>query len=473
MEQWYYCLQANKSKDKMQKLNLQHEIQKKLRMRPVFYATRDGERALSLEEYDKYFIVSNDSPLIRNKKNVIKLTVNHDKRPLSTREILHSSSFEDSLNEISEDTHPYIVVFKNTTQIERECIKNGWKLLNPQAKLVDLLETKISQYNWMKNCGLFNAFLIPSHTGTVEDLEDRLGESLFESDNKYIVQFNHGHTGLGTKFLKKKEDLEDMLEKFPKREVKISNYIEGLVYTINIVLYKNGDLYFGNPSLQITGIDELTDYPFSTVGNDWSFVRNETVRKAITDHGGVIGLELAKEGWFGMFGLDFIWSSEEEKLYLIEINARQPASAVCESYIQQRSGIAPAIMERHLGSLLNIGSTNFNSDSVDYLDGAQVFVRRKGARSSQSLNSKISIDLEVGEYSFEDGKLEFIKPALSLAEIEDNNFFIFPQASGRDFRYNDELVRVQSPQGMVNAGGTLKERVIGLIRVIREKIIAY
>lgn len=449
----------------MQNSKSQLKIQKFLDDNPTFYITRDGERAL-FGDYKNFFIVANDSPLLEDRKNILKVSGQKGELYLSTRELLASSKILDAIKKISGEAQPKIVVFKNTLQMERICEEYGWDLLSSRSEIADRIEKKVSQYAWFREKKSLNIeSLIPdSAVGEVgqfkfTDVENQFGLP-------FILQYNTGHTGSGTKLISSIEDWEDEARRFPYREVKLSEYIEGKMYTINACVSKD-NIQCGYTSEQITGLPELTRLPFSTVGNDWSSVP-EDIHEKVKNIALEVGKYMREDGWVGLFGVDVLiphkGSDASQDAYIIEINARQPASAVCESYLEQKQKKTPTIMEHHVASLLDLDLGNLTADD-NPISGSQIFVR-KLSRGAAALD----FDLEVGEYSYKDGKLEFVKSAQSLLGISEENYFIFPQASGKLYRQNDEMFRVQSVRGVLDEDGKLKEDVLDVIEELRGKI---
>lgn len=296
-----------------------------LKQTPVAYVTRDFERALGLPlNTQGYFIISNNTgfakKIARGRKNVLLINAN---KQLDTYELLEHEKTKKFLKKNKIDN---IVVFKNTKQIEKTCLNKKWNLLNPSASLASKVEEKIQGTLWL---GSLTKYLPP--------YKIILGQDLEWPGRKFIVQFNRAHTGNGTILINSEEDLKEIKEKFPKREIRITKFIDGPMVTNNNVVWGE-KILIGNVSYQITGLKPFTDRPFATVGNDWALphkIMSNPQKKRYVKIAESIGNKLASEGWKGEFGIDVIVDKETGKLYLIEINARQPASTSCESWLQR------------------------------------------------------------------------------------------------------------------------------------------
>ena len=358
---------------------------------PIIYITRDRERAEGVAENKYYSIASLDGSK-------------------DTLEILKESN-------ISQDSS--IIVFKNNIQIEELAKEKKLKLLNPSAIISEKIENKISQIEWlgdMRN-------LLPSH----EIIE---AGNIEWNKKPFVLQWAHGHTGDGTIFIQKEDDLEIIKEKFPDRQARITEYIKGPVFTVNIVANKK-DILIGNINYQITGILPFTENPFSTIGNDWSLTYTLLTQAHIEKIDAVskdIALKMQKENWKGIFGIDIIYDEEKDKIYLLEINARQTASVTYESQLQgkvrQRGVRGITIFEAHIEALLE---KPFSSSLIDINDGAQIIKR-----------VTVNYDNKPDTKKLEEAGYKIIKY---------NNTKI-----------NSDLIRIQSSRGIMEAHNKFNKR---------------
>jgi len=158
-------------------------------------------------------------------------------------------------------------------------------------------------------------------------------------------------------------------------------------------LYTNNNCVFedriaiGNISYQITGLLPFTDREFATIGNDWSLSKNLMTKDQKSKYIEIVkmvGKKLRKDGWIGLFGIDTIVDNSTGKLYLLEINCRQPSSTSFEAKLQKikNKNLKNAnytIFEAHLSSLLGI---NFDDgELIDNIEGAQIIYRNKKNKS--------------------------------------------------------------------------------------------
>ncbi|EKD43453.1 MAG: hypothetical protein ACD_72C00264G0001 [uncultured bacterium] len=339
--------------------------------KPVVYVVRDIERALGLPLTTKgYYIISNYTPfansLAKGRKNVLLIK---NKELLDTRELLTLPKVKKFINTVisteakrsGEISCGGILVFKNTLAIEKVCGENNWPLLNPSAVLATKVEEKITQVEWL---GELKKFLPPFEIKTSKEIK--------WTGTKFILQFNRAHTGSGTILVENENQLKEIQSKFPNREVRVTNFIEGAMLTNNNVVWGKKVLC-GNINYQITGLKPFTNLPFATIGNDWALphkLLNAKQKKEYQNIAHAIGLKLAIDGWCGLFGIDVMFEKKTGKLYLIEINARQPASTSFESQLQmEKNKNGLTIFQAHLSALLN----GKNAGKLTMIkDGAQI-----------------------------------------------------------------------------------------------------
>ncbi len=350
---------------------------------PVIYVARDLERALGLPITTKgYYIISNyttfANSLIKGRKNI--LLIKGDGL-LDTRELLAQDKVVKYINEI-EDAQ--ILVFKNTIQIEKICLEHDWKLLNPPAELVSKIEEKITQVEWLDN---FKKYLPP--------FEIKISKKIKWSGNKFILQFNRTHTGNGTLLIENESQLKEIQTKFPNREVRVTKFVEGIMFTNNNIVCGKKVLG-GNISYQITGLKPFTNFPFATVGNDWALPHKILSIKQKKDYDKMvqdIGKKMMLSDWKGLFGVDIVCEKKTGKLYLIEINARQPASTSFESQLQmEKNKNGSTTFQAHLLALL--GEQKASPKLIVIKDGAQItqkVISMKNKITSVGLSNKIKI----------------------------------------------------------------------------------
>ena len=337
----------------------------------IFYLTRDIERALGAPRLPDFFIISNATPFAKQiAAGYDNVFLVNEGRLLDTRELLECTAVRQHISNLTKD--PHIVVFKNTSLIEQTCKTQGWELLNPPAAVADMVEQKISQVDWLGDLQKY----LPLHSIAVSE------EVSWDSE-PFILQFNRAHTGSGTVYIETETQLRQVQQQFPHRPVRVTKYISGPMLTNNNIVTSD-HVIVGTINYQITGLAPFTDNRFATIGNDWGVVSQlltDAQRAAYVEIATAVGEKLRHDGWRGAFGIDVALETASGKLYLIEVNARQPASLTYESYLQQFS---PGCFlqnvkqlnafELHITALLEQDIQQKYSIGVQ--DGAQIILRQ-------------------------------------------------------------------------------------------------
>jgi hypothetical protein len=441
----------------------------------IFYVCNDPERALGVENsLENYHIVTIDNspivPILRDKGiNVFSLAESlGENNPIfrnSYRLLKHEATQEYIENNRTGDA--YIQVFKIAPNIEKIAKLLDLKLLNTSAKLNRKFENKLPQYKHLHNIGLN----FP-HTNLIRLKDISYDQTVEEFGKNFVVQFNRGHTGSGTIFINNSEQLEELKDQFPKRRVRISEKIEGEAWTLNACTTRFGTVY-GGLSYQITGIDAATAQKGATVGNDWteaSRLASSTLSKII-DITEKAGSFIHQAGFQGLFGLDLIVNDKGE-VFLIEINARQPASTGMHNKLMLRESMIP-ISAFHIAefmyesdesymSFINQFTKNklrspfkimnrvkeINRNGLLFDDGAQIIIRN---RTGDSL--KVSEQTTVGVYD----SSSYLRPDYSVESITEDEYILLHIPEGQKVSKGSELARIQSLKKLTDSGKIIDE----------------
>lgn len=207
------------------------------------------------------------------------------------------------------------------------------------------------------------------------------------------------------------------------------------MFTSNNIVCAN-TVITGNISYQITGLAPFTDSPFVTIGNDWALGKQWLSGPMFKEYDRMvaeIGTKLSSEGWRGLFGVDVMLNAKEEKLYLIEINARQPASTTYESQLQTMAQpdqeFFYTMFDGHLRALQD--NELDPMEMIEIEDGAQIILRNQS-------NPDLS-----------DEKLE---PAIKTLQKLGFNCILYP-----NIEPGSDRLRIQSATSMFNAPGKFNE----------------
>ncbi|MEI6238570.1 MAG: ATP-grasp domain-containing protein [bacterium] len=448
-------------------------LSKIIKAHPLVYVTRDIERATGLEPGNGYFIITNKTPYsekiqVEFPENVIliseKKVADHkdgevdDSTLLDTHELLSHADSRPIL-EMAKKKDGYILVFKNTKKIEDICKGMGLKILNPSAELSEKVENKISQIEWLGELSsILPAFEVKKASEIVWRKGASGGKNEKDGEQKMIVQWGRGHTGDSTILINSKKELTALQTKFPERMAKVTEFINGPVFTSNITVGKDKILY-GNISYQITGLLPYTDSPFATIGNDWSLTHSLLTERLLEQYEGIatkVAEKMQKDGWLGLFGIDVIYDTEKETLYLLEINARQPASTTFESELQTENSTfgvtGSTIFETHLFALLGLPMPE---KIIEINDGSQII-----QRVTESLSKKFEKMSKKGHGGERFDFIEFEAKKVESAEFRVINY--------TNTTHNADLQRIQCSRGIMETHNKLNERGLRISELLSD-----
>ncbi len=459
---------------------------------PIFYLCNDPERALGLEDLIKNFhIICIDSPpfiklarmkginiysLAEAKKNV-NPTYRSSSQLLKDKKVL---KYINSNTPKGQKTH--IMVFKISLEIEELCKKLNYKILNTTSALNKKFELKISQYNSLNNMSRsFPKTIISTlNKTTYSELNKKLGE-------KFVIQYNRGHTGNSTVFITNEKEYKEERIKFPNRLARIAQYIEGEIYTLNLCITRFGMLY-GGLSYQITGMKGLTSKQGGTVGNDWLYPQKllKKTQIQLQDIVNKIQDNMFKSGYRGLLGIDIV-VTRTNKIYLLEINARQPASTsmhtklmLNEEFIPlQAFHIAEFMFEKDKEYLLFLNKC-FNKGLAERNIKKYIQEQNKLAmipinagqiimRNTKKLKMKIQSHLAQGIY-FHNQTFLKTNDGYTISDIIPKEYLIMTTKIGQIIKPENEIARIQTLENVVDERGNLTNEISELINKINKKV---
>lgn len=460
---------------------------------PIFFVCNDPERALGLENIlDDYHIICTDNhPLLKiAKERRIKFfsLAREEKKanPIfrnSNRLLQHHEVQRYIKKNTPKGVKPNIIVFKVSLQIEKTCEKLGYNLLNTTSALNKKFELKISQYNSLKTLQTYFPKTIIStlNKTTYAKLKKALGEQM-------VIQYNRGHTGNSTVFIENEKDYVREKKKFRNRLARIAQYVQGDIYTLNACITRFGIVY-GGISYQITGIEEFTSKKGGTIGNDWQYPKKITKKNQnkIKEMLKRLEKELLAKGYRGMFGVDFI-ITPKQKISLIEINARQPASTPMHTKLMLNEEFIP-LQAFHFAEFLfqenseyirflnryfhkGLAESNIsryieeqNKLAILPIDASQIFLR-----NISKFRQKIKNNAEQGIYTFHNKKFTQTSKGYNIQDIIPTEYLVLSTKKGQYVSPDYEIARVQTLDGIITPKGKLKRNIKIILKRISKKI---
>lgn len=464
------------------------KVNNKLDNASYYYLSNDPERALGLEEllHNIHIVHIDNSQIARllssKKINTFCLKVDSEAEMFrSSIKLIRSEQFLQYFN-ATKKADNYIQTFKISPAFEMAVKALNAVSVNTSANLNRKFENKLSQFQELSKLpislpktklGILNA-------NDYQSLAKEFGDS-------FVIQFDRGHTGSGTIFIKSQEQYQELVQDFPDREVKFSEYITGEAYTLNACVLKNGVAMAGL-CRQITGIKELTPQPGATVGNDWSYHLDlvngsQKLAEEVTQ----VGDLMRANGYLGMFGVDLIVLPDGSHKF-IEINARQPASIPMCTKMQLLNKQIPLSLlhiAEFLGVDYSLDIAKYNTLALTPQPFAQIFVRAMQDevvhyevptgyyrlqgdnaavdRATQQVRSNtIFLDED------RDKALLYYAPGYDVSALDSAGMLLLTPEIGRKIKSNEEIGRLQLRQGAFANASSLKPWIVEALVAIRD-----
>ncbi|MFS8130608.1 MAG: ATP-grasp domain-containing protein [Candidatus Dojkabacteria bacterium] len=468
------------------------QVNLKLKDAPLFFFSRDMERSLGLESVLKnYYVASIESSYISESLKSVKdgdiLTLQDegvDLKSDSTLELVKNEKISKWIK--SKAPNKFYAQFFHFNQPAISVLEElGGTVLNSSADLNRKFEGKLSQYK------VFTDNNIPTPKAVITNISEVTWESLKGdlATDKFVVQEDRAHTGTGTHFVESEPGFLFIKKHLEGNTVKISQMIEGNPYTVNGCVTKKG-VFVAGLQYQITGIKALTPGEGSTIGNDWSHgykSPTEEMRQSIFKVAKKIGEIMQKDGFRGLYGIDLVLN--DNKIYVIEINARQTANIPMQTKLEIAQSHIPLALI-NLAEWLDIDFEISPFEKLSLLEGGQIFLRSKtdgftikeelksGIYRLQSDNAATKRIAEQGEWTMDeviyideeqDKPLIWQKDGYSIDYIEEGGFVLLVQKKGQIRNKFDEVARMQFKNQIVFIDG-ISPWIIEAMKAIEDRI---
>ncbi|MFC1721799.1 hypothetical protein ACFL0Z_02720 [Patescibacteria group bacterium] len=365
----------------------------------------------------------------------------------------------------SRSDHPQLYISKPIKRLEIMAGKFGWELLGASSKLNKLFEDKVSFVKIMSAVG---GDEIPREVclirkSRLESLGKKYGWPL-------AVQFSHGLAGAGTFFVEP-DTLAEFVSQHEGKEGVVAPKLagRGKTITLNACVLPQG-VILGAPFLQISGVSYLNKNEGGTCGNDYgvNLEIDQQQRRQVFEETMRIGELMRKQGYRGLFGIDYVVG---DKVWLIEVNARPPASV--PTYTQgEHDRNEVSLLGLHLLDSLGIP---FDID-IDKLNDQKFHALLKGSklifRNLTSEAVTFSQDFSAGVYEIGgQEEFEFNRPATSLTALQDDKEALFWSVkSGKQVNSNIELATLILPRPATATDGNLSVKVSELVAKLSKKL---
>ncbi len=304
----------------------------------------------------------------------------------------------------------------------------GLNVAHPPAKLRQHLDSKITTTRLATRAGISSVPNVLAHVDsyrTLREVASDLGPDL-------VVQLPMGDSGATTFFISSESDYRAHADEIAASpEVKVMKRIRCRQTTIEGCVTRRGTLA-GPLMTELVGFPELTPFAGGWCGNeifasDASTLISPEVRRQAGRAVVAMGEQLRQEGYWGVFGLDFLLDQDSGTLYLGEMNPRITGASPLTNQAA-RDQHQPPLLLFHLLEWMGIDFA-FDIDEYNqrWIDAAQA------PNWSQLIIDNISdepatmtrVPLSGIWQMRQDGELRFSRQAFSVQAVADESEALF------------------------------------------------
>ena len=402
---------------------------------------------------------------------------------------------EEDLNSVSLLSHPftkrylqdlphpkYFLLYQNYPGLEGLAGHEDWILMANPASLRMQVADRAFFHNMVKELQINR---IPGQIVPFEALFSQDYESWTKKVSSafviHLLEIQKGG-GRGTFFIHSMKDYRHLQQRLKGgiwrgsklTRISIHPFLEGVSASLALCLTKHGILYSG---LQ----RQLIDLPYCEdiwergvfCGHAWGETQwPSQILEEARRQGGLIGNYLARMGYRGIVGIDFLITKDLKKIYPLECNPRYTGAFPMLSQLHLGQGIIPMDvfhMLEFLGVPYEIDIDLLNSRyEKDLLRGSHLILfalTRGGTLGGTPLNAGLY------QWDPEEDGISYIGGASDYTDFQNDNQFIIidgpPDIGGGKAVFQDplyRLCRLLFPHPILHKGGGLSLKINSLVK---------
>lgn len=381
---------------------------------------------ISLYDSKETDLIKKDLPVFCLEEKVKKRI-----KPRNSTTLICHPKVQEFLHKKSGDKKPIILVYKTSTRMEREAKNNNFELaVAPFRFGKKFLENKVKFRRILEKIGIK---VPPGKIVPISFLANRkLRDLKKEFGFPFVVQHPQKGGGKGTFFIKDQKSFntaKQFLRREKTEEFIITRFVKGPSPSMTGCVTRHG-VISTRPQYQICDEPLLNRNPGRGglfCGHDWSLPFSDKVLKQAKEAVDKIGKYFKKEGYKGIFGLDFILDAKEEALYVVECNPRLLASFPALTMVQIANNELPIIafhLLEYTGVSYNININKINEQMWEKKEGSQMYLHNPFKKKATQ-----EIELRAGIYKKEKENkkinLKFIKDAYKFSDLKNKNEYLF------------------------------------------------
>jgi hypothetical protein len=291
----------------------------------------------------------------------------------------------------------------------------------------------------------------------------------------FMLQDEESSGSKGTYAIKGFDDYVDAIKQLKKysrgRTIVVSKFVKGETASIQVCITKHG-IFNGGIQRQLIDSKHLTNSKLESAnkwcGGEVGDEYPDIVHHQTQEIASVVGSQLAKHGYKGIFGIDLIITPENE-VYAIEINARLTGYSHLISDLQMQNGKIPFMLLH----ALELGNYDYDVTDKEALPSSG---RYKKQASLMILNNPLDEDLVLkqyirpGVYRQVGDKVEFVKEGFSLQSLrgEDMMLIMSRHGEGESVERGRRILKVMKYGKTMAKDGDLNAKGRATIQAIKD-----
>lgn len=297
------------------------------------------------------------------------------------------------------------------------------------------------------------------------DLQQRYGQ--------FMLQDEDSSGSKGTYAIKNHDDYLEAIKSLKKfsrgRTIVVSKFVKGEPASVQVCITKYG-IFNGGIQRQLIDNKYLSNNKLEGAnkwcGGEMGVEYSDFVHHQVNEMASVIGLELARHGYKGIFGIDLIISPEHE-VYAIEINARLTGYSHVISDMQLQEGKIPFMLLH----ALELGNIDYKVTDTTALPSSGRYEKLTSLLiMNNSLDGSLTMKhtIRPGVYRQVGDKVEFVKPGFSLGDLsrEDTMLIMSRHAADDTVESGRRVLKVMK-YGKTMAKGDLNAKGRATIAAIK------
>lgn len=172
------------------------------------------------------------------------------------------------------------------------------------------------------------------------------------ADGPLVLRASRTSGGVGIVHADSEEDIDAFWPPQPDHFVAVTRFVDSAVpLNVSGCVFVDGTVKLHPPSVQLIGVESLTDRRFGYCGNDFGAATMLDVRalEQLDLVAREVGRWLHEERYIGAFGVDALL--EDETVFFLEVNARFQGSSALSAQIARELDVADLFLDHVAASL--------------------------------------------------------------------------------------------------------------------------